>query len=203
MGNCDMQMSMGSTIGRDIRTVPNLITLSRIFLIILGVTVYFYVSHPLGILLATVAGMTDYLDGYIARRTGQVTRLGEILDQFCDLCFESFLLVIATVQGFFPPVFICAYLLREFWVSAIRRFMAAAGMNIPSSFAGKFKTNFIMWSFVPAAVSMAGLLPPAEPFVTYVALGGMSVGLLASYVSAWGYTRAFITGYAQAHDRID
>ncbi len=198
-----MHMAMGSTIGRDIKTVPNIITLSRIFLIILGATVYFYVSHTLGIVLAIVAGVTDYLDGYIARRTGQVTRLGEILDQFCDLCYESFLIVIATVQGFFPPVFICAYLFREFWVSAIRRFMAAAHMNIPSSLAGKVKSNFIMWSFLPSYVSIAGILPQAEPFVTYVALGGMSVGLLASYVSAWGYTRAFMNGYAQAHDRID
>jgi len=198
-----MQMRMGSTIGRDIRTVPNIITLSRIFLIILGVTVYFYVSHTLGIVLAIVAGVTDYLDGYMARRTGQVTRLGEILDQFCDLCYESFLIIIATMQGFFPPVFICAYLFREFWVAAVRRFMAAARMNIPSSFAGKLKSNFIMWSFLPTYVSLAGILPQAEPVVTYVALGGMSVGLLASYVSAWGYTRAFMKGYAQAHDRID
>jgi CDP-diacylglycerol--glycerol-3-phosphate 3-phosphatidyltransferase len=203
MGNCDMQMPMGSTIGRDIRTVPNIITLSRIFLIILGASVYFYVSRPWGIVLAIVAGVTDYLDGYMARRTGQVTRLGEILDQFCDLCFESLLIIIATVQGFFPPVVICAYLFREFWVAAVRRFMAAARLNIPSSFAGKLKTNFIMWSFVPTYVSIAGLLPQLEPFVTYLALFGMSVGLLASYVSAWGYTRAFITGYAQAHDRIE
>ena len=198
-----MQMSMGSTIGRDLRTVPNIITLSRIFLIILGASVYFYVSNTLGILLAIVAGVTDYLDGYMARRTGQVTRLGEILDQFCDLCFESLLIFIATVQGFFPPVFLCAYLFREFWVSAVRRFMAAARMNIPSSFAGKLKTNFIMWSFVPAYVAIGRLLPQAEPFVTYLAYFGMSVGLLASYVSAWGYTKAFITGYAQALDRID
>jgi CDP-diacylglycerol--glycerol-3-phosphate 3-phosphatidyltransferase len=198
-----MQMRMGSTIGRDIRTVPNIITLSRIFLILLGASVYFYVSHALGIVLAIVAGVTDYLDGYMARRTGQVTRLGEILDQFCDLCYESVLIIIATVQGFFPPVFICAYLFREFWVSAVRRFMASAQMNIPSSFAGKLKSNFIMWSFLPTYVAISGLLPQAEPFVAYLAYFGMSVGLIASYVSAWGYTRAFITGYAQAHDRID
>jgi CDP-diacylglycerol--glycerol-3-phosphate 3-phosphatidyltransferase len=203
IGNCDMQMHMASTIGRDIRTVPNIITLSRIFLIVLGAITFFYISHAAGIVLAIVAGVTDYLDGYIARRTGQVTRLGEILDQFCDLCYESFLIIIATVHGFFPPLFICAYLFREFWVSSVRRFMAAARMNIPSSFAGKLKSNFIMWSFLPTYVSVAGILPQAEPFVTYVAFGGMSVGLLASYVSAWGYTRAFINGYAQAHDRID
>jgi CDP-diacylglycerol--glycerol-3-phosphate 3-phosphatidyltransferase len=194
---------MGSTIGRDIRTVPNIITLSRILLVLLGAVVYFNVSHGWGIVLSIAAGVTDYLDGYIARRTGQVTRLGEILDQFCDLCFESFLIVIATVQHFFPPVIICAYLLREFWVASVRRFMAAAHMNIPSSLAGKAKSNLIMWSFLPTFLSVGDLLPALEPYLAYSAYVIIGLGLLASYVSAWGYTRAFVTGYAQALDRID
>jgi CDP-diacylglycerol--glycerol-3-phosphate 3-phosphatidyltransferase len=194
---------MGSTIGRDIRTVPNVITLSRIFLILLGAVVYFNGSHVLGIVLSIVAGVTDYLDGYIARRTGQVTRLGEILDQFCDLCFESFLIVIATVQLFFPPVIICAYLLREFWVAAVRRFMAAAHMNIPSSIAGKAKSNLIMWSFLPTFLSVGNVLPAWQPYLGYSAYVIIGLGLLASYMSAWGYTRAFVTGYAQALDKLD
>jgi CDP-diacylglycerol--glycerol-3-phosphate 3-phosphatidyltransferase len=194
---------MGSTIRRDIRTVPNIITLSRILLILLGAVVYFYVSHGWGIVLSIVAGVTDYLDGYVARRTGQVTRLGEILDQFCDLCYESFLIVIATIQGFFPPLVICAYLFREFWVASVRRFMAAAHMNIPSSLAGKAKSNLIMWSFLPTYLSIAGLLPAFQPYLRYSAHLIIGLGLLASYMSAWGYTRAFATGYAQALDKLD
>jgi CDP-diacylglycerol--glycerol-3-phosphate 3-phosphatidyltransferase len=194
---------MGSTIERDIRTVPNVITLSRILLVLFGAIVYFYVSHGWGIVLSVVAGVTDYLDGYVARRTGQVTRLGEILDQFCDLCFESFLIVIATFQGFFPPVVICAYLLREFWVASVRRFMAAAHMNIPSSLAGKAKSNLIMWSFLPTYLSIANYSPALEPYLSYAAYLIIGLGLLASYASAWGYTRAFVTGYAQALDRLD
>jgi CDP-diacylglycerol--glycerol-3-phosphate 3-phosphatidyltransferase len=194
---------MGSTIGRDIRSVPNVITLSRIFLILLGAATYFNGFRVLGIVLSIVAGVTDYLDGYVARRTGQVTRLGEILDQFCDLCFESFLIVIGTVQLFFPPVIICAYLLREFWVASLRRFMAAAHMNIPSSLAGKAKSNLIMWSFLPTFLSVAKILPSLEPYLKYSAYVIIGLGLLASYVSAWGYTRAFVTGYSQALDRLE
>jgi CDP-diacylglycerol--glycerol-3-phosphate 3-phosphatidyltransferase len=194
---------MGSTIGRDIRTVPNIITLSRIFLILLGAVIYFNGSQVVGIVLSIVAGVTDYLDGYVARRTGQVTRLGEILDQFCDLCFESFLIVIATVQHFFPPVIICAYLLREFWVASLRRFMAAAHMNIPSSLAGKAKSNLIMWSFLPTFLSVGKVLPALEPYLAYSAYVIIGLGLLASYVSAWGYSRAFVKGYGQALDRLD
>jgi CDP-diacylglycerol---glycerol-3-phosphate 3-phosphatidyltransferase len=194
---------MGSTIRDDLRTVPNIITLSRIVLLWLGVLVYFYISHGVGIALAIVAGVTDYLDGYIARRTKQVTRLGEILDQFCDLCFEAFILIIATLQGFFPPYLIFLYLFREFWVMCLRRFMAGARMNIPSSLAGKVKTNLIMWGFFPTYLSISGLVPAAEPYLGHFGRLVVALGIAAGYYSALGYTKAFAAGYAAATSRID
>ncbi len=192
-----------STVRNDLRTVPNVITLSRIALLFVSVPFYFYWSRPTGIALAIVAGVTDYLDGYIARRTNQVTRLGEILDQFCDLCFESFIIAIATLQGFFPPLFIFLYLLREFWVVCLRRFMAGARMNIPSSLAGKVKTNLVMWGFFPTYLSISELLPAAEPYLGYAGRIMVGLGLAAGYYSALGYTKAFAAGYAQATSRID
>ena len=194
---------MGSTIRKDLRSIPNIITLSRIVLIWLGVLVYFYVSHGVGIGLSILAGVTDYLDGYVARRTKQVTRLGEILDQFCDLCFESFILIIATLQGFFPPYFIFLYLFREFWIMCLRRFMAGARMNIPSSLAGKVKTNLIMWGYFPSYLSISALVPAAEPYLGHFARLVVGLGIAAGYYSALGYTKAFAAGYAEATSRID
>jgi CDP-diacylglycerol--glycerol-3-phosphate 3-phosphatidyltransferase len=194
---------MGSTIRKDLRSIPNIITLSRIVLIWLGVLVYFYVSHGVGIGLSILAGVTDYLDGYVARRTKQVTRLGEILDQFCDLCFESFILIIATLQGFFPPYFIFLYLFREFWIMCLRRFMAGARMNIPSSLAGKVKTNLIMWGYFPSYLSISALVPAAEPYLGHVGRLAVGLGIVAGYYSALGYTKAFAAGYAEATGRID
>jgi len=194
---------MGSTIRNDLRTVPNIITLSRIVLLWLGVLVYFYISHGVGIALAILAGVTDYLDGYIARRTKQVTRLGEILDQFCDLCFEAFIIIIATLQEFFPPYIIFLYLFREFWVMCLRRFMAGARMNIPSSLAGKVKTNLIMWGFFPTYLSISALVPAAEPYLGHFGRLVVGLGIAAGYYSALGYTRAFAAGYAEATSRID
>jgi len=194
---------MGSTIRKDLRSIPNIITLSRIVLIWLGVLVYFYVSHGVGIGLSILAGVTDYLDGYVARRTKQVTRLGEILDQFCDLCFESFILIIATLQGFFPPYFIFLYLFREFWIMCLRRFMAGARMNIPSSLAGKVKTNLIMWGYFPSYLSISALVPAAEPYLGQVGRLAVGLGIVAGYYSALGYTKAFAAGYAEATSRID
>jgi cardiolipin synthase (CMP-forming) len=189
---------MASTLGRDIRTIPNLITLSRIFLMFIATGLYFGGRQGIGIALAVVAGVTDYLDGAIARATGQVTRLGEILDQFCDLCYESLALMVAIQAGFFPPYFILLYLFREFWVLSIRRSLAYSGKNIPSSLLGKLKTNLVMWGFFPTFLALSGVLPAATPFLTQAGRIMVSAGLLLSYLSAIGYTRAFMAGYESA-----
>ena len=151
--------AMATTLGRDIRTIPNLITLSRIVLMLIATALYFAGRQGVAIALAVLAGVTDYLDGAIARATGQVTRLGEILDQFCDLCYESLALTVAIHAGFFPPYFILLYLFREFWVLSIRRSLAYAGKNIPSSLLGKLKTNLVMWGFLPTFLALSGVLP--------------------------------------------
>jgi CDP-diacylglycerol---glycerol-3-phosphate 3-phosphatidyltransferase len=195
--------AMVSGIRNDLWTLPNIITSLRIALLCVGAVVYLFVSHGVGIVLCILAGVTDYLDGYLARRLKQVTRLGEILDQFCDLCFESFILIIAMVHGFFSPYVIFLYLFREFWVTGLRRFMAGARMNIPSSLAGKLKTNLIMWGFFPTYLSLSGFVPGAEPYVGYAGRIMVGLGLAAGYYSALGYTKAFAAGYAEATSRID
>jgi phosphatidylglycerophosphate synthase len=89
---------MALSLAKDIRTIPNLITLSRIGLLTIATPLYFQGHYALGLAFAIVAALTDYLDGAVARATGQVTRLGEILDQFCDLCFEALALTLAVHQ---------------------------------------------------------------------------------------------------------
>jgi CDP-diacylglycerol--glycerol-3-phosphate 3-phosphatidyltransferase len=194
---------MDASIRRDLRALPNVVTMLRIVLLCVGATVYFAVSHSIGIVLCILAGVTDYLDGFLARRMRRVTRLGEILDQFCDLCFESFLITIATFKGFLAPYLIFIYLFREFWVACVRRFMAEAHMNIPSSWIGKAKSNLIMWSFLPTYLSIGNLVPSWEPYLGYAGRIMVTLGLVASYASALGYTRAFASGYAQAASKIE
>lgn len=188
---------MTSALARDLRSLPNVITLARIALILIAAALYFYVSRPIGIALAVLGGVTDYVDGMVARRTGQVTRLGEILDQFSDLCFEALGILVVVVHGFYPPIVLYLYLLREFWVGGLRRYMAAVQMNIPSSLAGKLKTNVLMWSLLPAYLSINGVLPGLEPGMAHFARASLALGLVLGYVSAWGYTRAFAAGYGR------
>jgi CDP-diacylglycerol--glycerol-3-phosphate 3-phosphatidyltransferase len=180
----------------DLTTTPNLITLSRIALCIAGGALFFAGWNALGIILCIVAGITDYLDGYVARRTGQVTRLGEILDQFCDVFFESLILFVAlAIYRFLPPWLMLVYLTREMWMTSIRRFMAEHQMNIPSNIFGKLKSNFLCWGGLPVFLSISGYFPQLEPALATLGRVGIITGMCLGYYSAWGYTRQFVIGY--------
>jgi CDP-diacylglycerol--glycerol-3-phosphate 3-phosphatidyltransferase len=188
---------MSSSFGRDIRTAPNLLSLSRIVLVLASALLFSTGRQGLGIAVGVVGAVTDMFDGALARATGQVTRLGEILDQFGDLCFEATMLLVAVVQGFLPAPVLVLYLFREFWVSGIRRFMAGEGLNIPSSPWGKLKTNLIMWGLLPTFLAIMRWPASAVPVLATAGRVMIGLGLLASYVSGLGYTRAFMAGYGR------
>ena len=180
----------------DLATPPNIITLSRIVLILIAAGLFFGGHQRIGIALAVVGGVTDYLDGWLARRTGRVTRLGEILDQYCDIFYESLVLYIALAQFHFLPLwFMPAYLGREFWVTCIRRFMAGHQLNIQTNLLGKLKTNFVMWGFLPTYLSINDVLPTLEPGIAYLGKFGITAGIALGYASAVGYTRQLVAGY--------
>lgn len=183
----------------DLSTAPNLITLSRLVLILIAAALFFSGHPTVGVILAVIGGMTDYLDGWLARRTGQVTYLGEILDQFCDIFFESLVLYIAIAQFHFLPLWVLpAYLARELWVTTIRRFMAGHQLNITTNFLGKLKTNFVMWGFFPTFLSVESVFPPLEPWLGHLGRASILLGIFFGYLSAWHYTRQLVAGY----DRI-
>lgn len=189
-------MSDPSAFRRDLRKLPNLITLSRVVLVCVAIFFYFKVHPGLGLVVGTIAGLTDLVDGWVARRTGQVSRLGEVLDQFSDLVFEAWVLFLATGRDDgYPAAILLAYLLREFWVVTIRRFMAEYRINIASNFLGKLKTNFLMYACIPAFGAFAGVMGPLNEFAWYLGLFGMSLGILFGYIAAWDYTKQFVRGY--------
>jgi CDP-diacylglycerol--glycerol-3-phosphate 3-phosphatidyltransferase len=184
---------------RDLRTAPNLVTLSRILLVAASLVLYSR-GHVVGALvLGTTAGVTDYLDGWLARRTGQVTRLGEILDQYCDIILEFGYLLMGVFAGLGVPLWVLPlYVFRETWVSAMRRWVAGVGENIPSTIWGKTKSGFVGWSCVPLFVAPAATalgVPLVGLGLRRLGQAGLAVGLLLSVVSAVQYTRSFIRIY--------
>lgn len=196
---------MVRSFARDLRTIPNMISLSRMVLITLSVTLWWTAHYTIAVIIGIAAGITDYLDGYLARRLGQSTRLGEILDQFSDLFFEAAaMLMLITHPDGPPPWVLFAYLVREFWVMTIRRFLASYQLNIASSFIGKLKTNFLGWCFAAYFFHLAHVFPePVDTAMYILGVVGLYGGLFWSYVSAGQYTRQFIAHYPEAVARAE
>ena len=185
-----------SSFRRDLRKLPNLITISRVVLVCVAIFLYFKVDARVGLVVGTIAGLTDLIDGMVARATGQVSRLGEVLDQFSDLVFEAWVLyLVGAPEAGYPSWFLLAYLLREFWVVTIRRFMADYRINIASTVFGKLKTNFLMYGCIPSFGAFAGVFGPLNQFAWYLGLYGMGLGLIFGYIAAWHYTVQFVRGY--------
>ncbi|HCF49216.1 MAG TPA: CDP-diacylglycerol--glycerol-3-phosphate 3-phosphatidyltransferase [Syntrophomonas sp.] len=123
--------------------IPNSLTLLRIILIPLFVIII-SVKVPNGDYIAAaifiVAALTDSLDGYLARKMKQVTKLGVILDPLADKLLITAALISLVELGRIPGWIAIVILGREFAVSGLRIIKAEEGVIIPASIWGKLKT---------------------------------------------------------------
>lgn len=124
-------------------TLPNLLSASRLFATIL-VFVLVLVDQPWAFLTATVlfvlASLTDFFDGYLARRLKVVSSFGAFLDLTADKVFVSAILIALVQIGLVPAWIVFVIVTREFLVTSLRSIAAEKGKKIPPSMWGKQKT---------------------------------------------------------------
>ena len=129
--------------------LPNAITIGRIFLVPLLVVVL--LTNPkdlslwgvskeiLGALIFAVASLTDWLDGYLARRRKQITGLGQWMDPLADKLLTTAAFVSLAYLELAPAWMVVVILGREFFVTVIRTIAHAKGHAMPASPLGKVK----------------------------------------------------------------
>jgi CDP-diacylglycerol--glycerol-3-phosphate 3-phosphatidyltransferase len=132
--------------------LPNALTLGRIFLVPLLVVVL--LTNPrdfaaigvskelkeiLGAAIFGVASLTDWLDGYLARRRKQVTDLGQWMDPLADKLLVTAALVSLVYMGLAQAWMVVVILGREFFVTVLRSIAHARGHSLPASPLGKIK----------------------------------------------------------------
>jgi CDP-diacylglycerol--glycerol-3-phosphate 3-phosphatidyltransferase len=129
--------------------LPNLLTTIRIFLVPILVVVLLtkFEGHwVLGLAIFLVALATDYLDGYLARRRGQVTNLGSLLDPVADklltsAAFISLVELKGTGGESIAPAWMVVIIIgRDFAVEGLRSIASQQGVTISASRWGKYKT---------------------------------------------------------------
>lgn len=95
------------------KSIPNYLTVFRLLCVIVFVLLFFFV-HPLAALaIYIVAGVTDILDGYLARRNGWITPLGKVLDPLADKLMQGAVLVCFAVRAYIPLWLIVPFFLKE------------------------------------------------------------------------------------------
>lgn len=176
-------------------TLPNILTLLRVAAIPLLV-VLFYLPEPVGTQWAAVlfaaAGITDWFDGYLARRSGQTSAFGAFLDPVADKLIVVVALVLLTerIDSLWMTIAACVVIGREVVVSALREWMAQYGnrASVAVTFVAKLKTVMQM-------VAITGLLwhakAPVMAFWRLVAEGLLLLAVLLTLWSMMAYLKAF------------
>lgn len=143
-------------------TTANKITLVRILMIPFFV-VFAVLGGPkydtIALILFCLASVTDFLDGYVARKYNQVTDFGKFVDPLADKLLVTAALVIFVERGLFAAWMVFVILAREFIITSLRNVAAAKGQVMAAAWSGKVKT----------CVQIAGII---LIFLYVIALGG-------------------------------
>ncbi|MDB6097233.1 MAG: CDP-diacylglycerol--glycerol-3-phosphate 3-phosphatidyltransferase [Francisellaceae bacterium] len=166
-------------------TIPNILTLFRISLIPIFVIVFYFPQHwhyLITALIFSLAAITDWLDGYLARRLKQLSPLGEFLDPVADKLLVAVALVLLVQSHATPYLAIPSAIIvgREIVISALREWMAELGKraNVSVSFLGKSKT---------AAQMLAIILLLSQPFDlnNQIIYSGYILLYISAFLTLW------------------
>ncbi len=130
-----------------------------------------------------IASLTDFLDGYLARKNNQVTDLGKMLDAIADKVLVNPVLIVLAANGFIPTVVPVIYVTRDIVVDAIKMQAASKGKVQAAIKSGKYKTACMMVGI--CLVFFYNI--PFEFININVALGLLYLACILSVVSAVEY----------------
>ncbi|MEG8041514.1 CDP-diacylglycerol--glycerol-3-phosphate 3-phosphatidyltransferase [Sphingomonas sp. LR59] len=174
-------------------SLPNLLTLSRIVAVPLLVWFLWWpdweAGYGIAFVLYCLMGITDYFDGYLARSSGAVSRLGIFLDPIADKIMVAAVILILVGTRDIAGIHVIAalvILLREIAVSGLREFLAQVQVSVPVSKLAKWKTTLQLVSL--GGIILGGSVPEMVwvHTVGIVALWGAAVLTL---LTGWDYLR--------------
>jgi len=164
----------------EILTVPNLVSFVRL----LGVPLFLYlllVPHAdvAAIVVLAIGGTSDWVDGFLARRLKQVSRLGELLDPLADRLYIFATLIALTVRGVLPWWFTIALVAREAFLGVLLLLLRRRGYGPPAvHYVGKSATFILLVAF--PVLLLAHVL--GQPYGWWYAAGwGLALWGLALY----------------------
>ena len=140
---------------KSILSHPNTLTLFRVAVVPIIVILMLYPNRIctwIAAILFSVAAITDYFDGYFARRFGLVSNLGKVMDPVADKLLVSSAFIMLTALGWVPAWMVCIIVGREIAVTGLRNIIAEKGEDVSASNLGKYKTGFQIAAIIPLLI---------------------------------------------------
>lgn len=173
--------------------LPTKLTILRLILIPVFVAVYFIPQIPYNFLISAVifvlAALTDFLDGYIARKYNMVTDLGKFLDPIADKVLVSTALIIMLVpidnvqiMPYYASIFVAIILARELVVSGFRMVASSKGKVIAADMSGKIKT-FVQDIAIAVLLIGGDFMPMQYSVLNLIGLALLGVATILTIIS--------------------
>jgi CDP-diacylglycerol--glycerol-3-phosphate 3-phosphatidyltransferase len=173
------------------RTLPNQLTLVRLGLSLVLFGLIAAHAWASCLIVFALASLTDWLDGWLARRWAQTSDLGRVLDPLVDkvlICgIFTFLLPLGHADGWMTPWMVTLVVARELLITGLRGYLESIGVPFGADWLGKLKMTL---QCVAAVVLFVALLPPpagVRDLVWWLRLGVVYVMLLATALSGLQY----------------
>ncbi len=131
---------------------PNFLTLLRIFAVPIIIIFLLFdnrITTFFAALFFSIASITDFFDGYFARKYGLVSNLGKMLDPLADKLLISSIFIMLVSLDFMPAWVACIIIGREIAVTGLRCILVEHGEDVASSMLGKYKTGFQIAAAIP------------------------------------------------------
>ena len=160
--------------------LPTAITISRFLMVPVFIAVA--EKHPVwGSIVFSIASLTDLLDGYLARRSRQVTKLGIILDPLADKFLVIAALIVLVDLELIAAWIVIVIIIREFLVTGLRMAALVQDMVIPAETGGKFKMGFQITAILVFLVDYSGILGKVDlgGIALVCVIAAMILGLLS------------------------
>ncbi|WP_439814258.1 CDP-diacylglycerol--glycerol-3-phosphate 3-phosphatidyltransferase [Zavarzinia sp. CC-PAN008] len=173
-------------------SLPNLLTMSRIAAIPAVVATFFFddpVSHWLAVVLFVAAGITDWADGYWARRLNQQSPFGRFLDPIADKLLVAAVVLMLVASSVIVHVHVLAALVilcREILVSGLREFLAEVKVGLPVTRLAKWKTAAQMMALTSLLVADS---LPGDEVVLWIGLLFLWLAAALTLVTGFDYLR--------------
>jgi CDP-diacylglycerol--glycerol-3-phosphate 3-phosphatidyltransferase len=173
------------------KNLPNYLTMVRIIAIpIIVMTFYFEdskLAHRVGAIIFVIASITDFLDGYLARKFNLVSSFGKMFDPIADKVLVGCVLVMLVKEGIADEIPCLLILAREFTVAGLREFLAQVRVSVPVTQIAKVKTTTQM-----IAITML-ILGSTGSGISYLDLVGqifLWISAILTIVSGFSYLQA-------------